>query len=163
MARLRAATPIASVLIVGVGLWWGLRSSETVSPTDEKVDDRELGNSLERQPHPTARGWWSVEKADRQAELGSDEPGIPHFAIQAAPEPGETTPEWTALSRSDRLTRLEAQFEAAVADLESGSPEAAARAEAALTALRPELYTTPEGREHHIALESRLEILTENE
>jgi hypothetical protein len=58
---------------------------------------------------------------------------------------------------------LELSFDEAIAMLESGNESGASRAADALTALRFELYDTPDGREHHARLEEQLESLTEVE
>lgn len=57
---------------------------------------------------------------------------------------------------------LERDFDNALEELRAGDTTAANRAANALTALRTELYTTPEGRERHAELERQLDAYTEN-
>jgi hypothetical protein len=85
------------------------------------------------------------------------------LARRAAPVDGETTQGWNELAQAERVRTLEGAFEDAMMALESGDEHAAAQASDALTALRYELYATPEGRAHHEILETRLERFTEDE
>ncbi len=70
----------------------------------------------------------------------------------------EELPRWDEVASAERRTYLEGRFFAAVAVIEAGG--SAARhvlvAQAALTAMRPELYPSAEGRELHRRYEQRL-------
>lgn len=74
------------------------------------------------------------------------------------PGPDEL-PNWDEVPSDDRLKVLEGRFAVAIAALEAGSPRAEheVKAQAALTAMRAELYGTPSGRARHRGHEFQLE------
>lgn len=57
---------------------------------------------------------------------------------------------------------LEHDFDTALDELRAGDSTAASRAAAALSALRSELYATPEGRERHAELEQQFDSITKD-
>ena len=70
--------------------------------------------------------------------------------------PPDDLPNWDVAGSEDRLKLLEGRFAVAVAAIEAGSPNTE-QAQAALTAMRPELYGTPAGRARHRHFEQQLE------
>lgn len=72
---------------------------------------------------------------------------------------------WNELSPEARARELRQQYGVAVAAMQSGTDFHAnrAKADAAVSALRAEMYGTPSGRKEHERLEQRLEALVERE
>lgn len=72
---------------------------------------------------------------------------------------------WSELSSDARARELRKQYRAAVDAMQRGEDFDGnrARADAAVSALRAELYGTPSGREEHQKLEGRLQALVELE
>lgn len=72
------------------------------------------------------------------------------------------TARWDALPPATRLHRLQRDFEAAIEAYEDdGDAAQRGAAEAALTAMRSELYGSARGRALHLEYEQRLEQATD--
>lgn len=159
MANSKTVLVVGAIAILGFVVWHSVldQNQSTKRENAESTDAswRGEGSAPRRARNFAFPKLWArsgePEDADRPAPL----------AVQAGPEAGETTPGWSELSRPDRIAALEDGFQTAIDDIASGDPTAAMRANDALTALRFELYDTPEGRSHHAELEARLEALTE--
>lgn len=83
------------------------------------------------------------------------------LVFNAAPGEGESwdTLQWSKMSQEERVAHLSSEFDLA---LEAETEEGIAHAESALSVLRGELYETQEGRDLHVAMERRLEEVTES-
>ena len=94
-------------------------------------------------------------------------PASDDFAVAVAAVDGEDeiSRRWDELQPSARVAELRAQFETAKIMLRRGEDLLAqrARADAALSALRAELYATPHGRREHQRLEAELDALLRRE
>ncbi len=148
---------VGALVVLGFAIWYSLPAqpnSTDAGITHSKAIARRDEVNLRR---PRLSAFSGLRQSSNPEEADASE----RFAVQAGPEAGETTPTWAELEKPDRIAVLEAGFESAIEDIEAGDPTAAMRASDALTALRFELYDTPEGREHHAELELQLEALTE--
>lgn len=145
--NVKVAAPMALgvAALVGVLVWQLGDSSPKTAETADGSNNQTAGgsespDSLSPKHKPAAISSRTVHAASRARD--------------------ETTPqEWPTLSPEARITLLQSEYNLAIKELEQGDSSAKQRATDALTALRFELYETPEGRERHAALEARLEKL----
>jgi hypothetical protein len=86
-------------------------------------------------------------------------------AVTSLPGEDELTSRWAALSPEERARELRGQYREALGAMRRGADFQSNRAiaEAAVSALRAELYGTPAGREDHERLEQGLQALVERE
>jgi hypothetical protein len=154
---------MAATLAIGAVLWAmadsGLpRINVTTSARDGAKAGRETPATSE------ADGWSRAWRIRHRAygEPEDSEETTPHQAVRAGPQSGETTPHWNSLPSAERVARLEHGFDTALDEFRAGDFTAASRAATALSALRSELYATPEGRERHAELEQQLDSLTKD-
>jgi len=86
-------------------------------------------------------------------------------AVRSLPGEDELTLRWSEISADDRARELREQYVAALDEMERGAnfETNRARADAAVTGLRAELYGSMSGREEHQRLERRLQLLVERE
>ncbi|MCX4241804.1 hypothetical protein [Paraliomyxa miuraensis] len=81
------------------------------------------------------------------------------------PGEDELTLRWSELPAEARVRELRQQYRTAIAAMQRGADFEAhrARADAAVSALRAELYGTTSGRQEHERLEQRLQALVDRE
>jgi hypothetical protein len=150
MNRIRVAAGVAAVGAVAV--WLAARSG---SKTTQAVEQ-------------AARPETAVEAEAGAAASGLDthdsrEPGRRGASASSQRDEGDLSERWDDLAPPQRVREATRAFRRAVAAVDRGSHTAknVAIAEAALSVLRPEMYSSADGRARHQALEADLDRAVE--
>lgn len=160
---------LVAVTITGATmLWWA--DGPTKSATRARSSAREKRQNdkavSEVSGGATRHRWGGRRSSTSPDKVGDsnsqDFETVPHHASRAGPEGRDTTQYWASLSAQERLDLLEKELDTALVELQTGDASARGRAINALTALRTELYRTPEGQARHAELERQLELLTKD-
>ena len=151
-----------ATFVLAAGGFWVLGRAANSGETPDSVTGHHtdalpspaIGAQFAGRLHPNAGGDSQVAKVNqtRRAETRGMVDGEP-----AAPEDDV----WDTLSATERKLALRRDFEAAVEKLR-GRPQSSedrCAAETALSALRPELYSSEDGVNEHKALEAKLDGL----
>jgi hypothetical protein len=132
------------------------------------ADDAHSARRGEARRGEARRGEARRRDARRGEEDARDGDGIPQrvaVAVRSHAGEDELTMRWADLSAEARVRELRQQYRAAMDGMGRGEGWNAhrAHADAALSALRAELYATPSGRKEHERLEKRYQAAVDRE
>lgn len=148
------------VVVVVVVARYSKNESAPASPTDAGLSSD--GGSPDQ-------AWYARHRTEpAEPRSGSPGPASGHVAVAVNDHPGEDelTLRWDELPRSGRVMALTQRFKTALRAIQQGGDlddldRNRAEADAALAALRAEMYADPAGRDEHRRLEQQLEAMEE--